>query len=171
MSPCHDLDALIAARASGDLDPEDTARLEAHLPSCERCRAELAACTEVLALVRLDGPAPSPVRDGAAAKRVGRDLGRSVLLRLRLRRRRFRVAFAGGLSVAAAAALVMVVSLHGGHPSRAGLPSPAEASAAAGWEPDVEGALEVSALGEADSQDDSGSTDTELAALEASDLP
>jgi len=171
VSSCRDLDLLIAERAAGDLSPQDQARLDAHLPGCERCRAELAACEEVLDLARLGEPRHAPIPAGlTAARTVGRDLGRAVLFNLRRRRRNWRLGFAGGLSMAAAALVVVVVSSHPGHSARTIVPAAADVVAAS-WEPDVEGAFEASALGDVDSQDDLGSGDTELAALEASDLP
>lgn len=171
MTSCRDLELLIAERAAGDLSLQDQARLDAHLPTCEHCRAELAACEEVLDLARVGEPRHAPVPAGlTAARTLGPDLGRAVLLNLRRRRRTWRISFAGGLSMAVAALVVVVVSSHPGHSAGTTVPAATDI-ATASWEPDVEGALEASALGDVDSQDDLGSGDTELAALEASDLP
>jgi len=168
VSSCHEFDALIAEQASGELAPTDRARLDVHLAACPRCQDELAACEGVLELARIREPAPLP--DARAAWWRDLDLRRSVLGRLRMRRRRSRIALFGSLSMAAAASFVVAVALHQGpsaHPTR----TRAADSSTASWEPDVEGALEASTLGESDSQDDLGSGDTEVAALEVSELP
>jgi len=168
VSSCHEFDVLIAERASGELDPGERARLDAHLAGCLRCRAELRACEEVLGLARVHEPADSAVAPVEVPAQ--RDLGRSVLGRLRKRHQRSRVAIVGSLSMAAAAAFVMAVTLHGGPSTHPGTPQ-VVASSSAGWEPDVEGALEASTLGDSDSQDEVAVGDSEVAALEASDIP
>jgi hypothetical protein len=53
VNPCVELGGLLAERASGDLAPEDQARLDAHLPICERCRTELASYEDALDLMRV----------------------------------------------------------------------------------------------------------------------
>jgi len=166
VSSCHDLEAFLAERASGEVTPVDQARLDAHLPTCERCRALLASYEEVLDLARLPRPVPSSLATGFL---LNPDLGRSTLGRLRVRQRRHRMAFAGSLGMAAAAALVLAVSLHL-TPPRA-VPGSDAQHVAANWEPDVEGALEASGVEDADSQDDFGSGETEMALLAPSDLP
>ena len=60
MTPCHELDALLALRAAGDLAPEDATRLDAHLAECEPCRAGLRGYEDALALARLPPPEPRP---------------------------------------------------------------------------------------------------------------
>jgi anti-sigma factor RsiW len=167
VNPCHEFDVLIAEQASGELDPGDRSRLDVHLSGCVRCRAELKACEEVLGLARIHEPAESAV---APAFPALPDLRRPILGRLRMRRRRSRVAIVGSLSMAAAAAFVVAVALHGGPATQPVAPRVADSSSAS-WEPDVEGALEASTLGDSDSQDEVALGDSEMAALEASDIP
>jgi len=169
VSLCHDLEALLSERASGEVAAADQARLDAHVPACKTCQARLASYEEVLDLARL--PSPMAVPPGLAAGfLLNPDMSRSTLGRLRVKQRRHRVAFAGTFGMAAAAALAVAFSLHL-MPSRMLVPGSSEPSVAANWEPDVEGALEVSGVDEADSQDDIGSGDTEMALLDPSDLP
>jgi anti-sigma factor RsiW len=168
VSPCHEFDVLIAERASGELDAGDRSRLDVHLSGCVRCRAELKACEEVLSLARVYEPAESAVVPVAFPAQP--DLRRPVLGQLRTRRRRSRFAIVGSLSMAAAAAFVMAVALHGGPGTHPVALTVADSSSAS-WEPDVEGALEASTLGDTDSQDEVALGDSEVAALEASDMP
>jgi anti-sigma factor RsiW len=131
VNPCVELDGLLAERASGELAPEDQARLDAHLPSCERCRAELAGYEDALDLMRVPGgstsrdtvaPSPSPRAEGrgpgtGAPTERGRehpDLALSTLAAWgRYRRRRIAglALGAGLLSMAAAAALALAPGL------------------------------------------------------------
>ncbi len=51
---CAPFDPLLAERAAGEpIAPADAARLDAHLATCARCRAELSAYQEALGLARL----------------------------------------------------------------------------------------------------------------------
>ncbi len=56
MTACQDFDVLISLRAAGALDPEESARLEAHLSTCAACRAEAEADAAVLRLAKLPAP-------------------------------------------------------------------------------------------------------------------
>lgn len=53
MNACHEMDLLLALRASGDLAPDEAARLDEHLAGCEPCRAGSRAYEDALALARL----------------------------------------------------------------------------------------------------------------------
>jgi anti-sigma factor RsiW len=175
MNPCVELDGLLAERASGDLAPEDQARLDAHLPSCERCRAELASYHDALSLMR--APESSAYRDArvpstsprGAGMREHPDLALSTLAAWKRHRRRRTAGLmlgAGLLSVAAAAALALAPGLFA---KRA--PNTLEAAApAAVSEPDVDESVEASAL--AWRQDEEiTSEDVALAALDAAEQP
>jgi anti-sigma factor RsiW len=186
MNPCVELDGLLAERASGDLAPEDQARLDAHLPSCERCRAELASYHDALSLMRApessayrDARVPSTSPRGAgrgpgrgaatAGVREHPDLALSTLAAWKRHRRRRTAGLmlgAGLLSVAAAAALALAPGLFA---KRA--PNTLEAAApAAVSEPDVDESVEASAL--AWRQDEEiTSEDVALAALDAAEQP
>lgn len=56
MSACPEMEALLTERASGALEAEDAARLDAHLDGCEGCRAELHAYQELFQMARLPPP-------------------------------------------------------------------------------------------------------------------
>ncbi|OFX22611.1 MAG: hypothetical protein A2V77_19115 [Anaeromyxobacter sp. RBG_16_69_14] len=186
MNPCVELDGLLAERASGDLAPEDQARLDAHLPSCERCRAELASYEAALDLMRMpkgsacrDAGVPSPLPCGVgrgpgrgAPTERGRehlDLALSTLAAWkRHRSRTARLALgAGVLSVAAAAALALAPGLFEKRVPHA-LESAAPAAAA---EPDVGESVETSALARRQDDEEITSEDVALAALDAAEQP
>lgn len=129
---CTDLGVLLAARAAGDLAPEEAALLDAHLPGCTRCRAELATCEEVLTLARVTKAAP-----------VLGDLAPATLARWKVHRRPRVMIFAlgGGLAAVAAVALLVVasgVSFHRADRS----PGPATLAA---WDTDVDSIDEAEA--------------------------
>jgi anti-sigma factor RsiW len=139
---CVEVEALLAERASGELAPEDAARLEEHLPGCKRCRAELAAYEDVFALVRAPGLVPLPLEGGGPGRGLA-DLATSTLAAWKLRQRQRRTAFALGAGfLAAAAAAVVALS-----PALLGHRAPQAAPAvAAAWEPDVDGAVQAASL-------------------------
>jgi anti-sigma factor RsiW len=90
MTTCIDLDPLLAERASGELDPADAVRLDAHLATCDRCRAELAAYQQALGLARLPALSdaerqalvrlPAVVRADLQRAPIGKALGRILTL-------------------------------------------------------------------------------------------
>ena len=187
MNPCVELDGLLAERASGDLAPEDQARLDAHLPSCERCRAELASYEDALDLMRVPegstsrdagAPSPSPRAEGRGSERGARtergrdhpDLALSTLAAWRRYRRRRTAGLALGaglLSMAAAAALALAPGLFAKRVPHA-LESAAPAAAA---EPDVGESVETSALARRQDDEEITSEDVALAALDAAEQP
>jgi anti-sigma factor RsiW len=132
VTPCREYDALLSLRAAEALDPEEAARLEAHLPGCAACRAGLEAYAGALALARLP-PVSDAERAAAAA------LAASVIAEdgRRARRRRIGGRLLVSLSAVAAAAAVAFL------PSWSRIArAPAEQTtlvAAAGWqEPDLD---------------------------------
>jgi anti-sigma factor RsiW len=99
-----DLHTLTAPYALDALSPDERERFEAHLATCERCRAELAGLQDAagsLAFV-VEGPAPPPalraaILDAARAERPNV---------VPLRSRRIGTAVAAAVAVAASAAAV-----------------------------------------------------------------
>ena len=169
MNPCLELDWLLAERASGDLAPGDQARLDTHLPICERCRAELASYEDALGLMR-ERPSSLPrPGEGSGSARQHPDLALSTLAAWKRHRRRRTAGLALGaglFSVAATAALALAPGLFA---RRA--PHPLESAApAAVWEPDVDGAVEASAL-VMRQDEETTSEDVALAALDAAEQP
>jgi anti-sigma factor RsiW len=69
MAACHDQDELLTLFAAGALEPEEEARVRAHLDACAACHAEAAANREVLGLAAL--PPPS-VREQAVVAALPR---------------------------------------------------------------------------------------------------
>lgn len=69
MNPCDELAPLLAAHASGEVSPDERARVEAHLQSCEACRAEREDLAELLAAAAL--PAPSELEQRALQQLPG----------------------------------------------------------------------------------------------------
>ncbi len=180
MNPCVELDGLLAERASGDLAPEDQARLDAHLPSCERCRAELASYEDALDLVRV--PGSSTFRDAVApspSPREHPDLALSTLTLAAWRRyRRRRTAGlalgAGLLSMAAAAALALAPGLlarrvpHAFESATPGAVSEPELAVSG---PDVDESVEESTFATSQDEEEITSEDVALAALDAAEQP
>ncbi len=185
MNPCVELDGLLAERASGDLAPEDQARLDAHLPGCERCRADLVRYQDAFRLIRVPEspasrdagvPSPSPRGAGSGAGRAATawmrgqpDLALPTLAAWKRHRRRRTTSLALGtglLSVAAAAALALAPGLFAKRAPHA-LESAAPAAVS---ESDVDESVEASAL--AMGQDgEITSEDVALAALDAAEQP
>lgn len=56
MSACPEMEGLLAERASGELESEDAARLDAHLATCEPCQRELRAYQQTFQLARVPPP-------------------------------------------------------------------------------------------------------------------
>jgi predicted anti-sigma-YlaC factor YlaD len=101
MSACRDQEELLSLHAAGALEPEDEARVRAHLESCAACRAEVDAQREVLGLAAL--PPPTAREEGllAALPRTTADAWLSTQLRQAARMRT-----AGALMAAAAVVLL-----------------------------------------------------------------
>jgi len=98
MNACHEMDGLLAERASGEMAAEDAERLDAHLTGCERCRNELRAYQETFALARPEAP----------ETRVG-DLEVSTFSAYQRRRRRRVTGFTIGAGFVAAAVAASVL--------------------------------------------------------------
>jgi anti-sigma factor RsiW len=100
---CRDYELLLSTRAAGALDAASSARLEAHLSSCEACRTEAEGLAEAVGLARVPPPAEAELRamEGLQARVFAswRRAQRSRGLRRRL---------AVGLAVAAAAAAMVL---------------------------------------------------------------
>ncbi|MFL5351970.1 anti-sigma factor family protein [Archangium sp.] len=58
MSACPHPDETLTLFATGALEPEEAARVRAHLESCATCRSEVEACHAVLGLAALPPPSP-----------------------------------------------------------------------------------------------------------------
>lgn len=99
---CRALEPLLSLHASGALEPEEAARLDAHLETCPACRADLAAARELLGLVQL--PAPTAAETLVLADLPSRTLGE---LRRRERRRGLGRRLLVGWAVAAAVLLAL----------------------------------------------------------------
>src|SRR4051794_35856514 len=60
---CEDSELLLGSYALKGLEPDEAARVEAHLAGCDRCRdayARIAALPAMLDLLQPAGPAPAP---------------------------------------------------------------------------------------------------------------
>jgi anti-sigma factor RsiW len=156
---CEDFEVLVSLRAAGALDPDDAARLEAHLEACPSCRADAAAAAEALALAAL--PPPSD-----AERRALRDLPARALDALHRSERRRGVGkriFAGIAAAAAAVALVLAPAV------LRKAPTPPAAEAAAAWEgPDLDALWDDAQILDLEASATSGgeSADAAYAALE-----
>ena len=101
MSACGEYDVLLSLHAANALRGEERARVEAHLASCETCREEVEASTEVLRLARLPSPGP-------AERRVFADLPERSVAAVRQGERRRGVVRRIALAMGAVAALSLV---------------------------------------------------------------
>jgi anti-sigma factor RsiW len=114
MNACHEYEELLTLHATGALEPEEEARVRAHLESCAACRSEVEATARLLGDVAL--PPASPAMQQRMDALPQRALGA-------WRRQQVRQAFRArtvGAVLAAAAAVLLVVS-----PSLRGTGSPA----------------------------------------------
>jgi len=113
---CEMLGALLSERRRGELAPEQTRALEAHLSECPRCRAEAQGLESVLAAVELP-PVGEAELEALRARRIGEG-PRSLPSR-----RAWRVP---AVLVAAAAAAILTVSIRPvrhASPGRSAIPS------------------------------------------------
>lgn len=105
MTPHDELD-LLSAFIDGELDAQERARVESHLPTCAECRATLDALRATIAdLTALAEPAPTEQDSWAL---------RSALARARKPVRRWQRAAVAAGSVAAAAVAVLAFAISGG---------------------------------------------------------
>jgi anti-sigma factor RsiW len=128
---CQDLAPLLTLRAAGALDPLEARRVEAHLESCERCRAEADADAAVLGLARLP-----PVSE--AERRVAADLPERILAAMHRGDRRRGITKRTGAITAVAAAAALLLLLPALSRLRAPDVAPAPEAVAAWQEPDPE---------------------------------
>jgi anti-sigma factor RsiW len=103
MTACRDQDELLTLHAAGALEPEEEARVRAHLESCAACRAELEAHHEVLGLAALPPPSPRAQAVLAALPRTTLSTWRRTQVQ-----RAARMRTAGALLAAAAAVLFVL---------------------------------------------------------------
>jgi anti-sigma factor RsiW len=103
VTACKGFDLLLPLHAAGALDPDEAARVEAHLAACAACRREAALDAEALLLAKL--PPPSD-----AERRAVADVPRRALAALHAadRRRSRWKPVAAGIGVAAAALLAIL---------------------------------------------------------------
>ncbi len=103
MNACREIQVLVSLRATGALEPEEGARLEAHLSECASCRAEAEADAQALAFAKLPPPTEAELR-------AMRDVtGRTLEALRRSERRRFvGRRLLAGLAVAAAAGIALL---------------------------------------------------------------
>lgn len=115
MKACQDQEELLTLHAAGALEPDDEARLRAHLATCEGCRSEAESTARVLSEVALPPPSPALREQMEALPNRALSAWRKEQVR-----KAFRARTAGALLAAAAAVLVLVA------PSlpRLGTPSP-----------------------------------------------
>jgi len=173
MKSCRELELALYDRAAKALDPEDAARVEAHLALCATCREEAERIDEALELVKIPPFAPTLFPSGDGQPGRGSDLALATLSRWKRRQRRRVVAVALGaglVAAAGAASLVFAPAIYS-LPRRA-VSGPAETvrgdfdasddAAAAAW--DSSAALDSDAAGDPSTVEEIAS-----AALDAAD--
>lgn len=103
MRACHEYEELLSLHAAGDLEPDEEARVRAHLGSCAACRSEAESTARVLSGLAL--PPPSPAMRERLEALPQRALG---AWRREQVRRAFHARTAGALLAAAAVVLLVV---------------------------------------------------------------
>jgi anti-sigma factor RsiW len=103
MKACHEYEELLTLHAAGALEPDDEARVRAHLESCAACRSEAESTARVLSDVAL--PPASPAMRERTNALPQRALG---AWRREQVRRAFQARTAGALLAAAAVVLLVV---------------------------------------------------------------
>ena len=101
MAACQDQDELLTLFAAGALEPEEEARVRAHLEACAACRSEVEANHEVLGLAALPPPSAREQAVVAALPRTAVGAWRGAQLQQAARMRT-----AGALMAAAAVVLL-----------------------------------------------------------------
>jgi Anti-sigma-K factor rskA/Putative zinc-finger len=120
MNDCHEERALLGAHLLGGLEDDETARLEAHLATCARCREERDRLASVVSLVTVAGPPDLAVLPEGFEDRLVAMAGRTRSRPNRVlpnRRRRFgrgRLEFGLGGALVGAAATVALLFAFGG---------------------------------------------------------
>jgi predicted anti-sigma-YlaC factor YlaD len=103
MAACQDNDELLTLFAAGALEPEEEARVRAHLDACAGCRAEAEANHEVLGLAALPPPSVKEQAVMAALPRTTVGVWRRAQVQQAARMRT-----AGALMAAAAVVLLVL---------------------------------------------------------------
>ena len=103
MAACQDQDELLTLFAAGALEPEEEARVRAHLEACAACRSEAEAHHEVLGLATL--PPPSAREQALMAELPRKTLGAWHGAQVR---QAARMRTAGALMAAAAVVLLVL---------------------------------------------------------------
>jgi anti-sigma factor RsiW len=103
MRACHEYEELLTLHAAGALEPDDEARVRAHLESCAACRSEAESTASVLSGLAL--PPPSAAMRERMDALPQRTLG---AWRREQVRRAFQARTAGALLAAAAVVLLLV---------------------------------------------------------------
>jgi anti-sigma factor RsiW len=139
MTPCQEFDVLLTLRATGDLEPEEAARLEVHLAACPRCRAEADADAAALRKLRLPGPDDAERRATARLARdtlaaLHREDGRAAAWK------RFAVAFVAAAAVVLAIlAPALLAPRTPVSPARlVAADASGDAASTSSWEPDLD---------------------------------
>lgn len=142
MSACVELEPLLMERASGPLDPEDEARVQAHLGGCAGCQQAFREALSLFGAAAL--PPPS-----ANEQAVLHDLPQRTREALRRAEWRSRWLRRSSAAMLAAAAAILVALAPGG--SRRGAQHPANAvlSQQTGGESDLESWAMSDPLGDA----------------------
>jgi predicted anti-sigma-YlaC factor YlaD len=136
VTACSRVARLLSLRTTGDLDADESARLEAHLAGCAGCRDELAAVSAVLELAKL--PPPSD-----AERRVTATLAHDTVIRLRRQEGRataWKRAAVGLMAAVAVTLAVLTPAMLGrrGVSPPAGVADGAATTATSSWEPDLD---------------------------------
>jgi anti-sigma factor RsiW len=103
MNACHEYEELLTLHAAGALEPNEEARVRAHLESCAACRSEAESTARVLSGLAL--PPPSPAMRERVEALPKRALG---AWRREQVRRAFQARTAGVLLAAVAGVLLVV---------------------------------------------------------------
>jgi anti-sigma factor RsiW len=144
MNACHEYEELLTLHAAGALEPDEEARVRAHLESCAACRSEAQSTARVLSGVAL--PPPSPAMRERTEALPQQTLG---AWRREQVRRAFQARMAGALLAAAAVVLlVMRPSLPRVETPRAPVSSPEAAAGFSEAQADFEQWASTDPLGE-----------------------
>jgi anti-sigma factor RsiW len=103
MATCRDYEESLTLHATGALEPEEAARVRAHLESCAACRAETEAHREALSLAALPPPSAREEAVLAALPRTTASVWRRTQVQQAARMRT-----AGALLAVAAAVLLVL---------------------------------------------------------------
>ena len=115
---CRQWRERLGAFVLGRLDPGERAAVEAHLETCDACRAEAAALGPIAKLLPLANPdhveAPAPAPPAGLEDRIAGQIAGERRAARRRRRFHFGFALSGAAAAAAVAAIALVALLSGG---------------------------------------------------------